>query len=107
MTQPRRKRPSPVLPILRLAGSAILIAVLLYMGSLAIRFCLGLFVTGDKYILDVPGETVSLATEPEDTPDNTAPTESDGVHEIGRATILTTGDLMMHMPTVRSGYSDG
>lgn len=107
MTQPRRKRPSPVLPILRLAGSAILIAVLLYMGSLAIRFCLGLFVTGDKYILDVPGETVSLATEPEDTPDSTAPTESDGVHEIGRATILTTGDLMMHMPTVRSGYSDG
>lgn len=107
MTQPRRKRPSPILPVLRLAGSAILIAVLLYMGSLAIRFCLGMFVTGDKYILDVPGQTVTLATEPEDESDSTAPTESGAVRETGRATILTTGDLMMHMPTVRSGYSDG
>ena len=108
MSHPRNQKPKfRIHPLIRLGASAIMIGVLLYLGSFALRFCLGLFVTGEEYIISLPGETVTLSTEPAEDTHNTEPTESDEIREVGRATILTTGDLMMHMPTVRSGYSGG
>lgn len=100
----KRKRRS-VSPVLKTAGSLILIAALLFLGTYAIRFCLGLFIDDDDYILSLPGETRPAATEPVTADPEVTPTESDVVRETGRATILATGDLMMHLPTVRSGRS--
>ena len=104
----KRKRRS-VSPWIKGAGSLVLIAMLLFLGQYAIRFCLGLFVTGEDYILSLPGETLPAATQPtEPGSAEQQPTESDAVHETGRARILAAGDLMMHLPTVRSGKtSDG
>lgn len=104
MNEKRRRR--RVNPVVKGIGSLILIGILLFLGTYAVRFCLGLFMVGDDYILSVPGETVPVVTEPEEE-NVTEPTESGEIREVGRATVLVTGDLMMHMPTVRSGYSGG
>jgi len=101
MSENRKRR--KVSPVLKTAGSLILIAVLLFLGTYAVRFCLGLFIDDRDYILSKPGETLPPATEPMTDDPEITPTESDVVTETGRATILATGDLMMHLPTVRSG----
>lgn len=87
-------------------GSLIMIGILLLLGSFAIRFCLGLFVTGEQYILSVPGETASIADPVSEHNEELSATEPVAA-TVRRATVLTTGDLMMHMPTVRSGAKDG
>lgn len=108
MSQEKKKKEKKELqPWVKLVGSAIMIGLLLFLGNFAVRFCLGLFVTGDDYILSHPGQSVATPTEPGDAPENTLPPESDEVREVGRASILATGDLMMHMPTVRSGNQNG
>lgn len=104
MNEKRRRR--RMNPVLKGIGSLILIGILLFLGTYAVRFCLGLFVAEDEYILALPGETTPVVTEPAQA-DVTEPTESGEIREVGRATMLVTGDLMMHMPTVRSGYSGG
>ena len=104
MSENRRRRRG--YPVLKGIGSLILIGILLFLGTYAVRFCLGLFVADEEYILSMPGETKPPVTEPVEE-DAAQPTESDEVRETGRATMLVTGDLMMHMPTVRSGYSGG
>lgn len=103
MREPRKFR--GLHPLVKLFGSLVLMGLLLYLGTFAIRFCMGLFVKGDDFILQLPGETRPVATEPQQ-PDVTAPTESQEVREVGRATVLATGDLMMHLPIVRSGKTD-
>lgn len=105
MSQPRK--PKKTYPVLKLFGSLILISVLLILSTYAVRFCMGLFVTGDQFILSNPDGVTPAATESGNNPDAPQSTEPEGVREVGRATILATGDLMMHMPTVRSGYKDG
>ncbi len=104
MRESRKRRRT--YPLLKGIFSLIMICILLLLGTYAVRFCLGLFVVGDDYILHLPGETMPVATVPQ-TPEETLPGDSGQVREVGRARILATGDLMMHMPTVRSGYRDG
>lgn len=93
-------------PMAKGIGSLILVAALLILGSFAIRFCLGLFMTGEQYILALPGETVSLAQNVSEQ-DGEIPVTEPAQAQVRRATVLATGDLMMHMPTVRSGAKDG
>ena len=98
----RRRRRRRIHPIVRLAGSLVMVGILVFLSTFAIRYCLGLFAEGD-YILSVPGQVTpqSPEQEPQETiPEGTTPT---AVMEIGRANILASGDLMMHMPIVRSG----
>jgi len=104
MSEKRRRR--RIHPSIKLIGSLILIAALLYLGNYAVRFCLGLFLTGEDYILMNPDEVITQPTEAMISGGETVPTESDVLHETGRANLLVTGDLMMHMPTVRSGKTD-
>ncbi len=102
MSEPRkRKRPHY---FLKAIGSLIMIAVLLVLSTYAVRFCMGFFVVGDGFILTLPGETRPAATEPNVLSPQETTTE---VREVGRADLLATGDLMMHLPTVRSGKTDG
>ncbi len=105
MSEPRKRR--RIHPAVKGLGSLIMIGVLLFLGTFAVRFCLGLFVVDEDYILSVPGETRPVVTTPQEVPEQTLPDTSGQLREVGRASILATGDLMMHMPTVRSGYSGG
>ena len=93
-------------PMAKGIGSLVLVAALLILGSFAVRFCLGLFVADERYILALPGETVSLARDASEL-DTDIPVTEPAQTQVRRATVLTTGDLMMHMPTVRSGAKDG
>lgn len=105
MNKERKKFRLP--PMIRWGGSAIVICALLLMSTFAIRFCLGLFVVGEKYILSDP-DTVTINVPQEDGEAmEIAATEPAAEDTVRRATILTTGDLMMHMPIVRSGQKDG
>ena len=51
-------------PALRLLGSGFLILLLLLLGSVAVQFCMGLFVRGDNYIISLPGETSPVLQSP-------------------------------------------
>lgn len=105
MSEKRRRR--RIHPAIKLVGSLLMIAVLLYLGTFAVRFCLGLFMTGGDYILMDPQEVITQPTDAPQSDADISPTESDVLRETGRAEILVTGDLMMHLPTVRSGKTDG
>lgn len=102
-----RRRRISVHPVIKGIASLIAIGALLYLGTFAFRFCLGLFIADEKYILSLPGETTPSVSTPTEPGQETTPTETSGVYETGRASILATGDLMMHMPTVKSGYRGG
>lgn len=101
----REKR--PLHPIFRLLGAVLALSLIWFFGGYAFRFCMGLFVLGDDYIVTLPGKDspvvekpVQMATEPLEMGDGQ-------VYEVARADLLVTGDLMMHMPIVRSGCSGG
>ena len=105
MNEQRKRR--RIHPLVRGAASLIAISVLLSLSTFAVRFCLGLFMVGDQFILAKPGDVQTMVTEPADTPDVPVNTEPVGIREVGRARMLATGDLMMHMPIVRSSQKDG
>lgn len=98
-------------PILRLAVSALALVLIVVLGINAVKFCMGLFLTGD-YFVNFPGAespVVYQAMEeiPVTEPPQTEPPAPGMVTEVSRATIAVGGDIMMHMPTVRSGKVDG
>lgn len=83
---------------------AILLVLLLvfFTGRAAIRFCLGLFADGD-YIVQLPGQDSPIVA----MSDISKPTEPvyidpSQVVEIARANFTLAGDVMLHMPIVRS-----
>lgn len=97
-------------PILRFFGSLIALAIIGFLSIYAVKFCLGLFLRGD-YFVKLPGfdSPVLYQSMEQDTPNlsqkETEPPEG-GVYEVSRATITIGGDIMMHMPIVRSGAAD-
>ena len=103
---PRRRRRRRIHPILKLVFSLAAIGLMLYLATFAFRYCLGLFMVGEDYVVQLPGHKSPIVSEKapeEDTAIN--PAEPDKVIEVGRATILSAGDLMTHLPIVRSGKS--
>ena len=89
---------------------AILLALMLifFTGRAAITFCLGLFADGD-YIVNVPGQESPIVAL-SDIPKPTEPVYIDPsqVVEIARADFTVVGDVMLHMPIVRTNQtSDG
>ena len=105
MSETRRRRRRRIHPIIKLLFSVAAIALMLYVAGFAFRYCLGLFISDEEYVVKFPGQDSPIVeVVPEE---ETAPTEPDTVIEIGRATVLAAGDLMTHMPIVRSGESGG
>ena len=90
--------------LLLLKASASLIALLLiwYTGTAAITFCLGLFADGN-HVVTLPGKD-SPIVELHEIPEATKPVYVDPSEavEIARAEITVAGDLMLHMPIVRT-----
>ena len=98
-------------PLLRLAVSALALVLIVVLGINAVKFCMGLFLTGD-YFVSFPGAESpvvyqSMEQTPVTEPLQTEPPAPGMVTEVSRATITVGGDIMMHMPIVRSGKVDG
>lgn len=101
MSTERRRKRRRIHPIIKFLFSAAAIALLLYLAGFAFRYCLGLFLVGEEYVVQLPGQESPIV---EDIPQETTGSgESDTVFQTGRATILAAGDLMTHMPIIRSG----
>ena len=100
---PRRPRRRRIHPILKFLFSLAAIGLMLYMATFAFRFCMGLFLEGEEYVVQLPGEdSPIIESVPEETETSTEPVQ---ITESSRATVLAAGDLMTHMPIVRSGKS--
>lgn len=97
-----------VLHILRATGKLILLAVVLFAASSTVTFCLGLFADGN-HVVQLPGQespivSVQRIAEVEE-PVVIDPSQ---VVEIARADFAIAGDIMLHMPIVRTNQtSDG
>lgn len=102
MSEPRRRKRRRIHPIIKFIFSAAALALLLYLSGFAFRYCLGLFIADEEYVVQLPGQDspiVEVVPEVQET----LPPESDKVIEVGRATVLAAGDLMTHLPIVNSG----
>ena len=102
MSNERRHKRRRIHPAIKFLFSSAAIAFLLYLAGFAFRYCLGLFIINDDYILQIPGKGSPIVeVVKEDSPENSD--DPDNVIQTGRATILVAGDIMTHMPVVRSG----
>lgn len=92
----------------RFIALTLVIVLLILTGHAAITFCLGLFADGD-YVVNLPGQD-SPVVYVNEVPDPTDPVYIDPsqVVEVTRAQITVAGDIMPHMPIVRTNKtSDG
>ena len=105
MKEKKQRKKWEMRPLLKIPLSLILIAALLFLSVSAVKFCLGLFMTGD-YIVSFPWASspiVQQVLRPDK--DKNTPQNSGGENDrqITYATISVAGDIMTHMPVVRSG----
>ena len=95
-----KKRRIP--PVIKFLFSIATIGLLLYLAGFAFRYCLGLFIADEDYLLQLPGKGSPIVeVAPKPGSQNTG--DPDSVYQTGRATILAAGDIMTHMPIVNSG----
>ena len=98
--RPRKRRRFRIHPIIKFLFSIAALCLILYLAGFAFRFCLGLFIANEDYLVQIPGQGSPIAVvQPEQDPSD-LPTNQ--IVETGRATILAAGDIMSHMPIVRS-----
>lgn len=92
--------------LLRIAGMVLALLLIWNIGSSAITFCLGLFADGNHVVVRRGKESPIL--ELHEIPEETQPVYVDPSEavEIARAEIAVTGDLMLHMPIVRTNQTD-
>lgn len=104
MSQRRKPSNTRVKTLFRVFISLVAIAVMLYAGKMAVKFCLGLFVDG--FVVTLPGYESPIISE-SDIPKATAPKDGDHtvIVEVARTDMLATGDLMLHLPIIRSAKS--
>ena len=98
---PRRRRRRRIHPIFKFLFSLAAICLMLFLSTFAFKYCMSLFVVGEEYVVQLPGQESPIVSEK--VPEATVPPETKQITEIGRATILSAGDLMTHLPIVRSG----
>ena len=92
----------------RTVAALIALAVIFFTAKAAITFCLGLFADGN-HVVQLPGQDSPIVSL-NDIPDSTEPVYIDPsqVVEIARADFTVVGDVMLHMPIVRTNQtSDG
>lgn len=99
--RPRKRR--RIHPIIKLVFCVAAIALLLHLAGFAFRYCLGLFIADEDYLVQLPGQE-SPIVQVQEEPDP-AISQSDTVVQTGQATILAAGDIMSHMPIVRTSQT--
>jgi poly-gamma-glutamate synthesis protein (capsule biosynthesis protein) len=90
---------------IRLVAILLVLALVFFTGHAAIRFCLSLFADGD-YIVQLPGQDSPIVS----LSDSSKPTEPvyidpSQVVEIARADFAVAGDVMLHMPIIRTSQT--
>jgi len=96
--RPRKRR--RIHPIIKFLFSIAAIALLLHLAGFAFRYCLGLFIVNEDYVVQLPGRE-SPIVQVQEEPDP-AISQPDTVFQTGQATLLAAGDVMPHMPIVRT-----
>ena len=91
----------------RFLAFVICLLMLFFVGRGAISFCLGLFADGD-HLVQFPGQKSPIVSmqdvDPDPKPVYIDPSQ---LVEVARADITVVGDLMLHLPIVRSGEISG
>ena len=92
--------------VLRITGTVLLALALFFSAKVALTFCLGLFADGE-YVVQMPWQESPLVS-PEDVirPDKAIYVDPSKVMEIARVELAVAGDLMMHMPIVRTSQTE-
>ena len=99
---PRRRVRRRIHPIVKFIFSLAAIALMLYVATFAFRYCMGLFMVGEDYVVQIPGQDSPIVEYiPEE--ETVSPADPIQITETSRATVLAAGDLMTHLPIVRSG----
>lgn len=89
----------------RFTAAMLVLLLVCFTGHAAITFCLGLFADGN-YVVQLPGQDSPLVQVSEVSKnDEKVYIDPSQVVEIARAEITVVGDLMLHMPIVRSSQS--
>ena len=108
MSNERRRKRRRIHPVIRFLFSTAAVALLLYLSGFAFRYCLGLFIVNEDYVVQLPGQDSPVVQVQPEKEHAETPEQSDTVFQTGQATVLAAGDLMTHLPIVRSGKtSDG
>lgn len=107
MKHERTRKKQEIHPLMRLGLSIAAIAALLFLSTSAVKFCLGLFVTGD-YIVSFPwgdSPVVQESIRNNTIKKNDSATEPAGMDapQVSYATISVAGDILTNMPVVNSG----
>ena len=91
----------------RFLAFALGLLMLFFVGRAAITFCLGLFADGD-HLVQFPGQESPIASM-QNMDSNPEPVYIDPSQlvEIARADITVVGDVMLHLPIVRSSKISG
>ena len=107
MSNERRRKKRRIHPVIKFLFSVAAIALLLYLSGFAFRYCLGLFIANDAYVVQLPGQDSPIVQVMPEKEESETPENADTIFQTGQATILTAGDLMTHLPIVRSGKTSG
>ena len=92
-----------VLKVLRALGLAAVLLAVYLSASVAITFCLGLF-AGGNHVVKLPGigdPIVSLEARQE----KKRALDPSELVEVARADFAVAGDVMLHMPIVRTAWT--
>ena len=91
---------------LRITGILLVVLTLFFSAKMALTFCLGLFADGE-HVVQLPWQDSPLvAAEDIRRPNRGIYVDPTQLVEIGRAELAVTGDLMMHMPIVRTSQTE-
>ena len=91
---------------LRITGAVLIVLALFFSAKIALTFCLGLFADGE-HVVQMPWQESPLVS-PEDIkrPGKTIYVDPTKVVEISRIELAVAGDLMVHMPIVRTSQTE-
>lgn len=103
MSEKRKRKSNLPRLIAKNLASLIALALILIFGSATIKFCLGLFMTGD-YIVTLPGGASPVLYRTEAS--NTGSGEDESRVHTAQADITVAGDLMTHMPIITGSQTD-
>ena len=89
--------------VLRVTALVLLLLAVYLTAKIAITFCLGLFAKGN-HVVQLPWQDSPIVSlyKPEEKKKPIAPGE---LAEVARTDILVTGDVLLHMPIVRTAWT--
>ena len=88
----------------RFLAFALCLLMLFFVGRAAITFCLGLFASGD-HLVQFPGQESPIVSVQEQTDKQPVYIDPSQLVEIARADITVAGDVMLHLPIVRTSQT--